>query len=247
MLRGVEFFYAIMALGVSFAGFTALVANLRKNGTWEEIETFGLRLSLELGVFTVIIGLIPFPLAYLDTDESLIWRLGSLLLGGFLLVEITKVWTKIRQNQPNWPFLMGILLVISGFILTMEFVNALLWSDLALFAIGLLWVVTLSGIQFIAFVTYDRQPVPPKPIFEPAESPYRPLRMRDNGHSNHPDRPTNRYTPSDHNGIAYDQLGRDPNRYSDQRTRFPDRRAFTNTVVRTNAHFIRESHPYTRR
>jgi hypothetical protein len=239
-LTGVEFFYSVMALGIAFAGFTGTIALLRKRNelrvVWDNAERAGLSLSLELGVFAVVFALLPFPLFYWGRTENFAWRLSSMALALFFGFQMLKTITRARQYEVRWPTLMNGLVVLTGLVIAAEFVNAVWWSSLAVYTAGLLWVLTLCGIQFIAIVSYDRQNQYSSALQN--RDPYadrrgEPIRNRMRGVRSGGDTDRTAYVHGyrDSDADAYPRLGRDPNRYADKRATQSDRRAVTDTPV----------------
>lgn len=156
MKSGTEFFQMAVLTALSLLGITAILGVIRKRSHWDRAERVGLWLSLEIGLFAVLFALLPQPLNYTFGVEDVAWRFGSLALTmyfGFLVLTIN---SKQRQFGAQFPLVMRLLLAICVIFLTMELVNAVWWGSLAGYAFGVLWLVALAGIQFIAFVCYDR-------------------------------------------------------------------------------------------
>lgn len=240
-LTGVEFFYGVMALGIAFAGFTGTIALLRKRNemrvAWDHAERAGLSLSLELGVFAVVFALLPFPLFYWGRTENFAWRLSSMALALFFGFQMLKAISRARQYEVRWPTLMSGLVALTGLVIAAEFVNAVWWSSLAVYTAGLLWVLTLCGIQFIAIVSYDRQNQFSS-VFQNRD-PYadrrgEPIRNRMRGvrRGGDTDRAAYVHGYRDPDVDAYPRLGRDPNRYADKRATQSNGRAVTDSAVR---------------
>jgi hypothetical protein len=132
--------------------------------------------------------------------------------------------------------LLSALLTFTGIMVLMEFANAVLWSSLGVYTGGLLWIVTLCGIQFIAIVAYENQSG-----FSHVDGDWSNMRMRGrmrggNG-TDHPNGTANLYANIHPDSPAPRQLGRDPNRYSDQRA--ANGRAVANPAVRANSNGFR--------
>ncbi len=229
-MNGAEFLIPLAFVGVILAGFTAILGISRKRITWDEPERIGLRLALELAIFTTCFALLPFPLSYL-VNEPFAWRMGSMALALFLGFQITRVYQGSRRYSAQWPVVMVSLLALSAFFLTIEFINGIVWNSLAVYAAGLMWLLTTAGLQFIAFVIYDRE----NPVSAGASAGGRPVgglrRSSTTRHSN--------YTPNadpfaDSYRAGAARAGRDANGHAHGRPRADHRRTDTHTAVRPN-------------
>lgn len=155
-MPGNEFFFAVLVFGSAILGAGGLAGLRLKQGKWNGVEVRGLRFALEFSLFSVVFALLPSVLYYLFNFETVVWRLSSLLLGAFIATEMVRIIYQVWRYGALWPTTTALLLVFSGILLTIEFINVLWWGVLAAYASGLLWILILAGIQYIAFVCYDR-------------------------------------------------------------------------------------------
>lgn len=155
---GEAFFFITIIVGTLLFSVGGLAGRQHKRMSRAEIA--GLRLLLELSLGVIVLALVPDVLFFFFALPGVVWRLASFTIAVFLLMEIGRVIEKTRTLGARWPGTMIFLLVLSGIMLTIELINMLWWSSLAGYTAGLLWILTLAGIQFIAFVCYD--PVAPK-------------------------------------------------------------------------------------
>ncbi len=158
-MSGVVFFIVVLFVGIVLLGFGGLAGlrarHLRQDLHWDGAERTGMRFMLEFSLFTMFFSVLPLALMLLNVDETVVWRVASLLLALFLFTVVGRVLYKIVLYNPRWPILIISLLVLSVILLTIELINVFWWSSLAVYSWGLLWVLILSCIQFIIFVTYD--------------------------------------------------------------------------------------------
>jgi hypothetical protein len=158
MLTGGLFFVVVMILGLGVFGFCGLAGLHYKRATWDYAERDGWRLAMEFSLASVAFALIPFLFEQMFDYESVVWRLASFTLAVFLFVEIGKIYYKANLYGARSPLIMGTLLVLSGIMLTIEFANMFWEHSMPFYASGVLWLLFLSAIQFIAFVAYDGHP-----------------------------------------------------------------------------------------
>ncbi len=239
MLPDAAYFYGIVVLGMLLAGFSALVG-LRAivDGDRRPGLRRVLRLAVELGVAAALFALLPFVLSYLHDSDGFAWRTGSLLLalyGGWV------TWRLWRLKRGAGLSLIA-LLVFCAVFLTIEAVNAVWWSSLALYAGGLLWITALDGLLFIALVTYAHAPTHatrPDPGLADAAI----ERMRRQRIAGDPDGTAQPYRNVHDYRLEsrrpdFHRLGRDPNRYSaaDRDPGPAHDRSLTDRALRSHAH-----------
>jgi hypothetical protein len=89
-MTGEGFFLDISKIAVIFAGFASVVGALRhpRNEGWTKRDVVGLKFMIEHSAAAIIIGLLPFPIFYYFSDETIAWAICSCLLAGFLIVEL---------------------------------------------------------------------------------------------------------------------------------------------------------------
>ena len=171
-MPGLEFLIVVTFVGVVLLGFSGLVGWRAKNAHWNAAERSSIRLALELSMATMLLSLLPFPLFYLFELEWVVWRFASVVIILFMFIEGNKVYRQMSRYGATWPVTMISLLVLSAILLTIEVVNVLMWGSLAVYAGGLLWILCLATIQFIAFVCYDLNLVPSQNKKEDRRSDY---------------------------------------------------------------------------
>lgn len=164
MLSAYGFFIVVIFLGMLLMGFSGLAGlrawQMRRYQHWDMVERTGLWYAMEFSLFTMLFGLLPFLLAIMLRYESTVWRIGSLLIALFLLIVMGRVYYRVQLYRMRFPLALISLLVLSAILLTIELVNVFWWSSLAGYAGGLTWILFLSAVQYMIFVTYDRNPTP---------------------------------------------------------------------------------------
>jgi len=164
-MTGVTFLLITLIPGISLLGLGGILGLRRSLDAGQRED---LRLLLELSLFTVLFTLLPLALSAIFHHEPFVWRMASLALGVFLFVHVGRSYYKINVYGMRWPFAMISLLVLSAILLTIEIINVLWWAAAGAYIWGVLWMLTLSGIQFIAFVLYDRNlPISRTPVGTP--------------------------------------------------------------------------------
>jgi len=186
------FFFAVMLTGAVLAGFSGLIGVSRAR---DDAERTGLRLLLELTLATVCFALLPFPLYAALNSGVVVWSLASLTLGLYLLLQLTRIYAKASRYRIVQPLMTMSLLVFSAIVFTIEVINVFWWHTLAGYAGGLLWLLVLSAVQYIAYICYDRSQLDNH--VHQATSPYQPRyrglaadRLRRHHLANHPHRET---------------------------------------------------------
>jgi hypothetical protein len=236
-MNGSEFFIPVAISGVFLAGFTGLIAINRKMPSWDVAEQLSVRFSLEFCLFATLFALLPYPLYYLG-DETFALRISSMAMALFLGVEISRIRHYSRKFGSHWSFTMVLLLALSTIFLTIEFVNALVWNSLAGYTAGLLWIVLLAGIQFIAFIIYNKQNHR-SDNFHRIDFEQRHQRVWSSGEPRDSYHTSNTGSHSHHNGAGAARAGRNTDGYIHGYQRFPNRRSLSHTVVRSNTDTVR--------
>lgn len=155
-MPGRDFLFAVMFVGAGFFGFGGLIGLRHRQAQWTLPDAINLRLALEYSLAAVIFALLPFPLYYIFGVKAVIWGLSSFLLALFLMTQTGRVFYHANLLTLRWPLVTILLLVLSVIFLTIEFVNTLRWSSMAGYAWGLLWILGVAGVQFVAFICYER-------------------------------------------------------------------------------------------
>lgn len=159
-----------------------------------------------------------------------------MMLAIFFSLEIWRTNQRARKHSARWPVLLAFLLAATGVMVVAEVANAVLWSSLGVYTGGLLWIVTLCGIQFIAIVAYEHQSG-----FSHTAGDWPNMRMRGRLRSgdgtDHPNGTANVYANINPDTPTPRQLGRDPNRYTDHRA--TNGRPVTNPAIRPDTNALR--------
>ncbi len=153
---------AIAEVGVALAGFAAVVAVFRRNQGegWSPAAATGVRFMVELSLATVVLALIPSPLALAGLGPNTVWVTSSVIL---MLLGVALFLLNVRRMQSlsrqGWRNRQPTLRVV-GFILAASVIGAQLlnlhFRGPALYVAGLLGTIVLVGLQFIGFVATAR-------------------------------------------------------------------------------------------
>lgn len=252
------FFLAAAALGIVFAGLAGVIAALRRRTHWDYADGVNFRRSLELSISGTVFALIPFPVsAALEAYSAAGWRLTSLLLAAILFVHIVNNVRVAHRYRTRWLIPRRLHLVVSVFFLTIEGINAALWSSPGVYALGVAWLIVLAGLQFIAFSAHDFENIHRKPNDTPLgilrERPderrataehqrVRPVRP-----AGDPNRATHTHPDFHHHTDAHTRPGQ-PDRQPNGSPAGGDRRTVTDAPFRTDSHpVIRPDDPDARR
>ena len=247
-MPGNEFFFAVLVFGSAVLGFGGLAGLRLKQGKWNGLEARGLRFALEFGLFSVIFALVPSVLYYLFNFETVVWRLSSLLLAAFIGTEMVRIVYQVWRFGALWPATTTLLLVFSGILLTIELINVLWWGTLVGYASGLLWIMLLAGIQFIAFVCYDRSgSIAIQQSYKVGKTGRGPLdsggyghhgllgqRLQRNHRANHPHGAAYDHADSQHHPVGNAGRIRHRHRLAFTRSRDGDGRTVANPIVRAD-------------
>jgi hypothetical protein len=152
-------------LGVALAGFTgvAIVLGGRAAGAWDYVERGQLRQLLESSLAVVLLSLLPLVLERFAWAEATLWRVanGAACLAGIALGASYWVWYW-RGDVASYPPLGRVL----GWVTTPLVVALLALQALVAFGVierrapapffaMLLWLVTVSAVNFIYLVWPD--------------------------------------------------------------------------------------------
>lgn len=160
-MTGISFLQIVLPVAIGLWAITAGVGVVYRGRHLDRAESASLRIALEFSLFAVIFTLVPLWLASVLTFEPVVWRLSSLLIALFLLMQIGRITYQARRLQVRWPGILNSLLVLCGFLLTIEVLNFLLWQSPVWYTAAVLWLLMLAGIQLIVFVCYV--PIKPQP------------------------------------------------------------------------------------
>jgi len=154
------FFLTIAQVGVALAGFAALVAAFRRSDIpLSESEKTGRSTILEMGLASTFYALIPFAIEKLLDLFGIVgvWRVSSLILIIFLVIWGIGNFMRLRRANASHDESSGIridppfqIALIPVSILLIA--NILVYGSVAFYMIGLLWMLFLSGLQFMIFI-----------------------------------------------------------------------------------------------
>jgi hypothetical protein len=157
-----EILHTIAQVGVSLAGFAALVALFRNRSgsSWTPASLSALRSLIELSLCTVVLALLPLSIALFEIPEFLVWQVSSLcalLAGlGLMTIAVLRVRALVRSGwkAPTWLFhLAGF--AIGCLALLAQAYNVLAQSA-AIYVAVLLALIVIVGLQFIVSVSSGR-------------------------------------------------------------------------------------------
>ncbi len=243
MIPNLPFFVILTFLGIVLFGFSGLAGRRVHKLPLDSAERVGLRLALEFSLFTVLFALLPFLLYSLLSEERFVWRMGSLLLGVYLFVEMGRICYQANLHKEQWTITMISLLVLSAILLTIELVNVFWWSLFGIYAAGLLWMLTLSAIQYIAFVLYERGSDYQIPRINTAQPPnlpkyeFRgglPQRLQRDGRADHPYGSADSYADFQRDPVTHARRRRYTNRHSNPAQQRIEGWSVADTLARTN-------------
>ena len=149
----------IAEIAVSVAGFSSVVIAVRGSGpsAWSPQDRVGLGTILGASVGTLVLSLLPFPLAYLGWPPERVWHVVDAIFGcvillsvGFLAFSATKRAVTPRTPRVFWlftssGFLLGGLLLASA-------AGLIAPSGPSLLLFGLIWSLAAAIAQLTTFV-----------------------------------------------------------------------------------------------
>ncbi len=136
--------------------------------------------------------------------NGMILRFESLLLGGFLVLQMVRAIDNARRFGARNRLLLWLMLAISAFFFTIEVVNAVWFSESRLYLYGLLWIASLGALQ-LAAVMMDAYAQMPQ-TFRPCSVFLRRLRrqrMPSDRAAGHSDRASQPHTHIDNHRLPY--------------------------------------------
>ncbi len=250
---GSDFFIAVMLLGIGLLGSGGFAGLWIKQRHWSEAEEAGLRFMMEFSLAAVLLALMPFVLSYIIHSRSAVWRISSVFYSIFMFVEIGRIYFKANLLGVRRVWAAVFLLVLSVIMLTIELINLFWWGSLVGYAGGLLWLLTLAGIQFIAFVCHDRSAfssdvqrytVAAVGQNKPVGGAYRHHgvlgeRLQRDYPAHHPYRTAHRHRHTHRNPVEHARRERHAHRLAFTRTRAGYGRTVANPTVRSNQDAVR--------
>jgi hypothetical protein len=143
----------IVVMGVIFVAVSVLLGRLHVQRDVDPAQQVGQRYALEFSVaavFFAVMGLISYLLWGDDGIGGAILRLESLLLGGFIALQMVRAINNTRRFGARSRIMLVLMLAISAFFLTIEVVNAVWWSETPFYLYGIMWILTLGALQLAA-------------------------------------------------------------------------------------------------
>lgn len=146
--------------GIALAGFSALISAFRRSDIQlTPIEMYGRGMILEMGLTAALFALIPFPteqLLFLFGFSAGVWRISSAMLLLFFIgwgvLNFTR-YQKLISAYPGGalPPQIGFNMLL-GLVIALLVLNVFFFGSASFYMIGLIWMLVLSGMQFLAFV-----------------------------------------------------------------------------------------------
>ena len=238
MLSGGPFLVLAMILALGIFGFCGLAGLRYKSARWDRAEREDWRLAMEFSGAAMLFSLLPFLYHRLFEYESVVWRLASLTLALYLFALIGRIYYKAGLYGARSPLALWTLLVLSAIMLTIEFANMIWEHRMSLYGGGVLWLLFLSGVQFVAFVIYDGNPEPLQTtLHTPGKRGYRyhgvfDERMRREHGADRPDRSTHRHGHIHSDPVDYARRKRYANTLADALARNANRRSVSDAATR---------------
>jgi len=88
MISEAPFFFSVAALSVTLAGFSGLLAALRRGDQLRTVDVFHLRGIAEVGLANALIALITIPVATIAGDLQTAARLGAGVVVAYVIFQI---------------------------------------------------------------------------------------------------------------------------------------------------------------
>jgi hypothetical protein len=156
-----SFLLTVAKIALGLGGLAGVVSVFRQSGRdWIPQEVAGMRLIFEHTFAAVFFALIPFPLFYSLDSVSAVWRISSLMLACFLLVEALIQIVRIRRLSARGtpPRRRRALLYqyfpTTALLFFVQILNAWREGTPSSYAWGLLWLLIAPGFQFFYFVLH---------------------------------------------------------------------------------------------
>lgn len=159
-LPSAGFFYAMATVGMTFAGFTAIVVTLRQ-GTGDPLSPLHIlftRFFIECGLMVALFGIIPPFLGLSGISEASVWRVSSLVLLAITLPYCYYYPKRRRRAAPTEkvPPRFYVLLSVGSLDLVALATNVIGWPFAPnSFPIAVLMVFLLCTGPFIFLATYS--------------------------------------------------------------------------------------------
>jgi hypothetical protein len=155
-VRDAFFFLSIAGLGLSVAGFSGLVAALRRRDeAWTRTELWRLRAIPRLSFVVVFLALAPFPLFALTGDEALVIRIAS----GFVVLAHLYEIIAPRFEMADWPGQSWVINAAANSVAALLSVANLFVAQTGLLEIALLFQLLHPVDLFIRVLGHFEPPV----------------------------------------------------------------------------------------
>lgn len=159
-MQAESFLLTVAQAGIALAGFSALISAFRRGDVQlTPLENYGRNMILEMGLVAALFALIPFPteqLLILFGFAAGVWRLSSaamvIFLIGWGVLNFTR-YQKVISAYPSGalPTQIGFNMIL-GLIGAFLVLNVFFFGSASFYMIGLIWMLALSGVQFLGFV-----------------------------------------------------------------------------------------------
>lgn len=202
-MTGSGFLLLALMIALGLLALSSIAGMLYKRRKLDAQEAISLQLALEFSLSTTLFTVVPFAMSALFDPERVIWGMASLTMAVFFGVELARMTQFNRRYDARWPLAVISLLALCGIMLTIELVNFFWWGSPAAYIGGLLWMMTLAGLQLTAFMCYvpiqqdesdpypihhAATPAPVKPAYHRPDGLDRPEWMRRRDRADHPNR-----------------------------------------------------------
>jgi len=167
-MPGEEFLLTTAEIAIAFVGFSAVVVAFRESSghRLSQFQHLQVRVMIELGFATLFFAGAPLVLSFLDLASSTVWRIAHGAFGLFLLIYFGNYHVRRRpradpgSSPVRSPLFVVRIVVTYGFgvLSLMAAVGLLVPAGLALYAIGLAWVLAIAALAFLIMVTMWGRP-----------------------------------------------------------------------------------------
>jgi hypothetical protein len=158
------FLQTVAQVSVAIAGFAALISAFRgQDRQWDRREITGRNTILEMSLAAAFFALIPFPIESVLVELRLVgvWRICSAGLLIFLILWNIFSYRRIASTAGLQSYnsainqVFAVILVVVNIFLAL---NIIFWGTASVYMFGLIWMLLVSGTQFMLFIyLYSRQ------------------------------------------------------------------------------------------
>jgi len=159
MLPQQELLVGLAQIALTLSGFAALVTVFRKDDDgWQPGEILGLYIILEFSIGSTFFAMFPVLVSYLIETEKGVWKISAFILVLFVLVWCLLMLTRVMRVHKRFGFwgvnpLIVVLLIIFPIpLLALQIINILWLDNFVIYFLHVLYLMLVSGAQFIIFV-----------------------------------------------------------------------------------------------